>query len=85
MDDDNEREEAKRELEGYLNERMRILISDGRVVDGMFQCTDNHRNIVLANCEEFLNQDELGKELHDNFAARPPSIPPYTSVSKPSL
>lgn len=65
--DDSQHEEAKRELEGYLNERMRVRISDGRVVDGMFQCTDKHRNIVLANCEEFLSQEELGKgSLHCN-------------------
>jgi len=55
-------EEAKRELKGYLNERMRVSISDGRVIEGTFQCTDNHRNLVLANCEEYLCLDELGKE-----------------------
>ncbi len=55
-----EYEEAKRELESYLNKRMRIGISDGRVIDGMFLCTDKDCNIVLGNCEEFLSQDEVG-------------------------
>ena len=62
MDNDSGHEEARRELKGYLNERMRVYISDGRVVEGFFQCTDKHRNIVLANCEEFLTTSELGKE-----------------------
>lgn len=55
-----EHDEAKKELEGYLNKRMRIGISDGRVIDGMFLCTDKECNIVLGNCEEFLSQDEVG-------------------------
>ena len=62
MDEEFDPEEAKRELKGYLNERMRVRISDGRVVEGMFQCTDKHRNLVLANCEEYLTVEELGKE-----------------------
>ena len=57
----SEHDEAKRELESYLNKRMRIGISDGRVIDGMFLCTDRDSNIVLGNCEEFLSQEEVGK------------------------
>lgn len=56
----HEHDEAKKELESYLNKRMRIGISDGRVIDGMFLCTDKDCNIVLGNCEEFLSQDEVG-------------------------
>ena len=55
-----EHDEARKELESYLNKRMRIGISDGRVIDGMFLCTDMECNIVLGNCEEFLSQDEVG-------------------------
>ncbi len=57
--DDHDR--ARKQLQSYLNKRMRISISDGRIVDGMFLCTDRDCNIVLANCEEFLSQEELGK------------------------
>ena len=56
-----EHDEAKKQLEKYLNKRMRIAISDGRVIDGMFLCTDRDCNIVVANCEEFLSQQEVGK------------------------
>lgn len=58
--DSTRHSEARRELESYLNKRMRIGISDGRVIDGMFLCTDKDCNIVLGNCEEFLSQDEVG-------------------------
>lgn len=58
-----EHDEVKKELEGYLNKRMRIGISDGRVIDGMFLCTDRDCNIVLGNCEEFLSKEEVGERL----------------------
>ena len=56
-------ESAKRLLTSYLNKRMRIAISDGRVIDGNFLCTDKDCNIVLSNCEEFLSKEEVGKLL----------------------
>ena len=52
---------AKELLAGYLNKRMRVVISDGRVIDGNFLCTDRDKNIVLGNCEEFACQEDLGK------------------------
>ena len=58
---ESEHDQAKAELESYLNKRMRVGISDGRVIDGMFLCTDRDCNIVLGNCEEFLSQGEVGK------------------------
>lgn len=60
MAENLEHDETKRELESYLSRRMRIGISDGRVIDGIFLCTDKECNIVLGNCEEFLSQDEVG-------------------------
>ena len=53
--------DVRKELESYLNKRMRIGISDGRIIDGLFLCTDRDCNIVLGNCEEFLSQDEVGE------------------------
>jgi len=52
--------EARALLTGYLNKRMRVVISDGRVIDGNFLCTDKDSNIVLGNCEEFFSQEEVG-------------------------
>lgn len=59
-EDSSSHYEARKELESYLNKRMRIGLSDGRVIDGMFLCTDKDCNLVLGNCEEFLSQDEVG-------------------------
>lgn len=47
-------------LKELLNKRLRIGLRDGRVIDGLFMCTDNACNIVLSNCEEFLTQADVG-------------------------
>ena len=57
----SEYEKARALLTGYLNERMRVTISDGRVIDGRLICTDRDCNLVLSNCEEFLSKEEIGK------------------------
>lgn len=49
-------------LRGYLNRRLRILLSDGRVVDGNFLCTDRDCNIVIGDCEEFLCRADVGED-----------------------
>lgn len=54
-------EKAVSLLRGYLNKRMRVVISDGRVIDGNFLCTDKDRNMVLGNCEEYSSARELGR------------------------
>ena len=57
-------EKARALLTGYLNERMRVTISDGRVIDGRLICTDRDCNLVLSNCEEFLSQEEMSKDIY---------------------
>lgn len=57
-------EKARALLTGYLNERMRVTISDGRVIDGRLICTDRDCNLVLSNCEEFLSQEEMSKAIN---------------------
>ncbi|KAL5490990.1 hypothetical protein EMCRGX_G016201 [Ephydatia muelleri] len=52
-------DQGKAVLEGYLNRRMRVVISDGRVIDGNFVCTDRDRNMVLGNCEEFFSTSDV--------------------------
>lgn len=49
-------------LRGFLNRRLRIVLSDGRVVDGNFLCTDRDCNIVIGDCEEFLCQKDVGED-----------------------
>ncbi|KAJ3023938.1 hypothetical protein HKX48_009146 [Thoreauomyces humboldtii] len=40
-------------LQSFLNERMRVTISDGRVFIGYFMCIDSARNLILSSSEEF--------------------------------
>ena len=58
------RQEARKLLVSYLNKRMRVFLSDGRVIIGNFLCTDRDCNIVLGSCEEYLSQEDLGKLLY---------------------
>lgn len=58
---DSRHQEARDRLLGYLNKRMRVFLSDGRVIIGNFLCTDRDSNLVLGSCEEYLSQDDLGE------------------------
>ncbi len=40
-------------LQGLLGKSIRVLISDGRVVQGDLQCIDKDMNIILASAVEF--------------------------------
>jgi len=42
-----------KEIEQYLNKRIKVEISDGRVITGSFWCVDKGKNLVMAECEEF--------------------------------
>ncbi|KAI8064219.1 hypothetical protein BC940DRAFT_306461 [Gongronella butleri] len=44
-------------LRSYLNFKARVHISDGRTFIGTFVCVDKQKNIILAQAEEF-RQDE---------------------------
>ena len=67
-----EHDEAKALLTSYLNRRMRVVISDGRVMDGQFLCTDSDRNMVLGSCEEFFSEEEIGEAFHVTRLYTPP-------------
>lgn len=41
-------------LESWLNKSMRIEMTDGRVLIGIFLCTDRDRNVILGSCAEYL-------------------------------
>lgn len=43
-------------LRHLLNKTLRIEMSDGRVLIGIFLCTDADANVILGSCSEYLPQ-----------------------------
>lgn len=39
-------------LRSLLNEHFRVVISDGRIIEGQLVCLDKDCNIILAHCDE---------------------------------
>ncbi|XP_076685931.1 LSMD1 domain-containing protein Sbat isoform X1 [Andrena cerasifolii] len=48
---------ARQKLRGWLNRNLRIKMTDGRVLMGVFLCTDRDANVILGACSEFLSED----------------------------
>ncbi|GFS17514.1 N-alpha-acetyltransferase 38-B, NatC auxiliary subunit [Elysia marginata] len=44
----------RQKLENWLNKSMRIRMTDGRTLVGVFLCTDCDCNIIVGSCEEYL-------------------------------
>ena len=54
----------KLEVTKLLGNTIRILISDGRVIEGEFSCIDKELNIILATSVEYHGvKAENGKDL----------------------
>lgn len=47
-------------LRSWLNKSLRIKMSDGRVLIGVFLCTDRDANVILGSCSEYLPESEEG-------------------------
>ncbi|XP_041922066.1 N-alpha-acetyltransferase 38, NatC auxiliary subunit isoform X2 [Alosa alosa] len=45
---------ARQKLESLLNKNMRIRMTDGRTLVGLFLCTDRDCNVILGSAQEFL-------------------------------
>uniref|UniRef100_A0A8D8W655 N-alpha-acetyltransferase 38-A, NatC auxiliary subunit n=1 Tax=Cacopsylla melanoneura TaxID=428564 RepID=A0A8D8W655_9HEMI len=43
------------QLKSWINQRMTIEMTDGRVLVGTFLCTDRDANIILGSCGEYLS------------------------------
>lgn len=46
-------------LRGWLNKTLKIEMSDGRILTGIFLCTDRDANIILGSCSEYLSAEEI--------------------------
>jgi len=41
----------------YLNKNMKIKLTDGRILIGIFLCTDKDANVILGTCAEYLTEE----------------------------
>jgi len=48
---------SRQKLASWLNKNMKITMSDGRVLVGIFMCTDKECNVILASCSEYVKED----------------------------
>ncbi|XP_029310657.1 N-alpha-acetyltransferase 38, NatC auxiliary subunit isoform X1 [Cottoperca gobio] len=51
--------QARQKLEGLLNKNMRIRMTDGRTLVGLFLCTDRDCNVILGSAQEFLKSTDI--------------------------
>ncbi|XP_030649004.1 N-alpha-acetyltransferase 38, NatC auxiliary subunit [Chanos chanos] len=49
---------ARAKLENLLNKSMRIRMTDGRTLVGLFLCTDRDCNVILGSAQEFLKSTD---------------------------
>lgn len=48
---------GRKKLESWLSKNMKIEMTDGRTLIGIFLCTDQGMNIILGSCSEYLKPD----------------------------
>ncbi|XP_060587507.1 N-alpha-acetyltransferase 38-B, NatC auxiliary subunit-like [Ruditapes philippinarum] len=55
--------QGKKLLRSWLNKSMKVQMTDGRTLIGIFLCTDSERNVILGSCEEYLKPpDQVEKK-----------------------
>ncbi|KAJ3585174.1 hypothetical protein NHX12_013895 [Muraenolepis orangiensis] len=50
---------SRHKLEALLNKNMRIRMTDGRTLVGLFLCTDRDCNVILGSAQEFLKSSDM--------------------------
>ena len=63
-------EEGIATIKGWLNQRLRIAITDSRIFEGWFKCIDRDCNIVLAGTDEFRDGTFLPPFCHESNSYR---------------
>lgn len=48
---------GRSKLESWLNKNMKVEMTDGRTLIGIFLCTDRDINVILGSCSEYLKPD----------------------------
>lgn len=58
-DEESKLTAGRQKLYSWLNNNFRIKMTDGRILIGVFLCTDANANVILGMCSEFT---EIGGE-----------------------
>ncbi len=64
-------------LKSFLNKNMKIQLTDGRVLIGIFMCTDKDSNVILGSCAEYLSleaSNKIGSTVGDSGSDGEPRI-----------
>ena len=51
-----------KKLASWLGTDMRIVIVDGRILEGKFACTDRDGNVILKQCSEYPKSGEWNNQ-----------------------
>ncbi|XP_038077553.1 N-alpha-acetyltransferase 38, NatC auxiliary subunit-like [Patiria miniata] len=54
--------DGRERLRGWLNQSLRVRMTDGRTLIGLFLCTDKDQNVILGSCEEYLTATDAGQK-----------------------
>jgi len=68
--------DGKLRLRRLLNRNMKITMTDGRTLIGMFLCTDRSCNVILGSCQEYLNYDLVEAQQKHQQQQQSESPPP---------
>ncbi|XP_046905046.1 N-alpha-acetyltransferase 38, NatC auxiliary subunit isoform X2 [Hypomesus transpacificus] len=49
---------TRQKLDSLLNKNMKIRMTDGRTLVGLFLCTDRDCNVILGSAQEFLKSTD---------------------------
>ncbi|GLH01846.1 Small nuclear ribonucleoprotein-associated protein B [Gryllus bimaculatus] len=49
---------GKQKLRSWLNKNLKIEMTDGRILIGIFLCTDRDGNVILGSCGEYLKMED---------------------------
>ena len=61
---------GKQLLKSYLNKNMKIKLTDGRILIGIFLCTDKDANVILGSCAEHLKDETVDEPRYVIFAKK---------------
>ena len=54
--------EPRKMINEWLNRLFKVKITDGRIIQGIFLCTDKHSNVILGSCQEYIGSSEKNQE-----------------------